>query len=353
MLRKFGGLAAVPIMVGTLAFVQSGESDARDGMGAAHPLPASAATDVRLTRVRLSTGVELEVAESGPANGRPVLFLHGYTDSWFSYSPILGRLSPDIRAIVPTQRGHGESDKPTCCYRIDDFASDAIALLDELGVEHASVVGHSMGSFVAQRIAIDHPDRVDRLVLIGAGPTGNVAAVREFAAAVRTLPDTVPLDFRREFQGSTAFEPLPEAFLRAVVEESGKLPGPLWREAMDGILAFDATGELGRIRGSTLIVWGEHDLLMLRADQDALLRGIPRARLVAYPDMAHCPNWEQPERFAADLNAFLNEGSPATGSPELRGTAQHQSHARVPGRGPMPILEGLGDWQHPAVRSRE
>ena len=66
------------------------------------------ANDVRLRRARLSTGVTLEVAESGVAAADPVLFLHGLTDSWFSFSRVIGRLPTQVRAIVPSQRGHGD-----------------------------------------------------------------------------------------------------------------------------------------------------------------------------------------------------------------------------------------------------
>ena len=111
------------------------------------------AGSVRVKHVRLATGVELQVAESGPADGEPVLFLHGFTDSWRSYSRVLDGLPPHIRAIVPTQRGHGDSERPDCCYRVADFSDDAAALLDALGIERATIVGHSMGSFVAQRVA--------------------------------------------------------------------------------------------------------------------------------------------------------------------------------------------------------
>lgn len=116
-----------------------------------------------------------------------MLFLHGYTDSWFSFSPTLERLPAGIRAIVPTQRGHGDSEKPGCCYQPADFAADVVALLDELGIERATIVGHSYGSFVAQRLAIDHAERVNALVLIGSGTTGATPAVVEFNDVVSVI----------------------------------------------------------------------------------------------------------------------------------------------------------------------
>ena len=115
--------------------------------------------------IRLYTGVRLRYACVGPRRGRPLLLLHGYPDSWFSFSRILGLVPPDWQLIIPDQRGHGNSERPPGGYTPEQLALDAIALLDALGIESASVVGHSMGSFVAQRIAILAPQRTNITVL--------------------------------------------------------------------------------------------------------------------------------------------------------------------------------------------
>src|SRR5262245_51523355 len=172
----------------------------------------AASSPVRMQRVRVSTGVELQVALGGRDDGEPVLFLHGFTDSSFSYSRVLERLPASIRAIAPSQRGHGDSERPACCYRVQDLAADAVALLDALGIARATVVGHSMGSFVAQRIATDHPGRVSRLVLIGSGKRIDMPVVIELADAVRSLSDPVPAAFVREFQQGMMARPVPPAF---------------------------------------------------------------------------------------------------------------------------------------------
>jgi pimeloyl-ACP methyl ester carboxylesterase len=256
--------------------------------------------------------VELHVAEAGNADGEPVLFLHGYTDSWLSWSPVLERLPEGIRAIVPTQRGHGDSERPPCCYRFGDFSTDVVALMDVLGIARATVVGHSMGSFVAQHVAIDYPERVSRLVLVGSGATIRTPVLLEFADVVRTLADPVDPAFIREFQAGGAAMPLPDAFLDGVVAESGKLPARVWRGVADGLLAGDAKDALHRIVAPTLVVWGPHDALFGSSDQDALLRALPNRRLVVYEGSGHSPHWEMPGRFAADLAAFLGEADSAS-----------------------------------------
>jgi pimeloyl-ACP methyl ester carboxylesterase/tetratricopeptide (TPR) repeat protein len=343
MLRK-----AFVVVIGAVALAGAIALDGGKQASAKRSEASAASNGVRFQRVRISTGVELQVAQSGPANGKPVLFLHGYTDSWFSYSRILGGLSADVRAIVPTQRGHGDSQRPKCCYLIADFAKDAVALLDALGIERADVVGHSMGSFVAQRIAIDYPDRVGRLVLIGSGTTVATPLVSDFNQAVQALPDTVSIAFARDFQVSTAHAPLPPAFLDTVVQESRKLPGWVWRSVLAGLLSGDARAELAKIQANTLIVWGEHDTFWDRKQQDALARAIPRARLLTYSHVAHSPHWEDPDLFARDLSAFLNE--PERNTAQAREAGAHEHGAKHTG-GTMPLLEGLGTWQHAVTTS--
>jgi non-heme chloroperoxidase len=94
----------------------------------------------------LSTGVSLHYAEQGDQAGEAIVFLHGYSDSWFSFSRILPLLSPEYHAFALTERGHGESDKPECCYTVDDFAADVDAFMDAVGIGKATLVGHSGGA---------------------------------------------------------------------------------------------------------------------------------------------------------------------------------------------------------------
>ena len=220
---------------------------------------------------------------------------------------MLAHLPPRYRALAVDQRGFGDSERPESGYAIEDLASDAVAFLDALSIGRATVVGHSMGSFVARRVAEVHPERVARLVLIGSGWSGSNPVTREVQAALRDLPDPVPAEFARQFQASTVHAPVPPEFFERIVDESLKLPGRLWRAMLDGILAFEDTDRLARIGARTLLLWGERDGLFPREDQDRLAATIPGARLTIYPETGHCPNWERPEKVAADLDTFMQE----------------------------------------------
>ena len=251
--------------------------------------------------------VRLEHAEQG--TGLPVIFLHGYSDSWRSFQSVLRYLPNSLHAIAVTQRGHGDSEQPTAGFRASDFASDLAAFMDDLGIGQAVLVGHSLGSQIAQRFAIDHPDRTLGLVLIGAYATmRNNAAVQDlWTSTVSMLTDPVDPTFVASFQLSTLARPVTAEWLDMMVAESLKVPAYIWRETCAGILQDDTTDDLGRIAAETLILWGDKDGLCSRGEQDVLTAGIGRSRLTVYRNGGHGLHWEEPARVAADLVAFTQQ----------------------------------------------
>jgi pimeloyl-ACP methyl ester carboxylesterase len=255
--------------------------------------------------IELDTGVRVQCAEQYPNGDRTCLFLHGYSDTWFSFTPVLARLMDDVHSLALTQRGHGGSEKPDTGYAIQNFADDAAALLRSVETEDVVVVGHSMGSFVAQRLASDYPELVDRLVLVGSAPNGENDAVMELAGAVDRLNGEVSRDFVYEFQHGTTHEALPDIFMDRVIDESLRMPSHVWKKAMSGFLQADTRADLQDIDMPTLVVWGEEDLIFGEAEQDALLEALPNAEMQAYPNTGHAVHWERPSRFVHDLRLFL------------------------------------------------
>ena len=256
--------------------------------------------------IPLATGPRLHYVELGDPDGRPIVFLHGWPDSWFSFSAVAEQLPSGYRSLLLDQRGFGDSDRPERGYEIHDLAADVAAFLDAASINRATIVGHSMGSFVARCVAITFPERVDRLVLIGTGWIGSNPVTREVHASVRDLADPVAPEFARDFQASTAFAPVPSAFFDRVITESLKLPARLWEELLGSVIKYEDVKDLGCIAAPTLLVWGDRDALFPGADQDRLVRAIPGARLETYREIGHCPNWECPDRVTADLVGFLS-----------------------------------------------
>jgi non-heme chloroperoxidase len=256
---------------------------------------------------KLSTGVTLPYVEQGDPSGIPVILLHGVTDSWRSFEPVLPYLPESLHVFAITQRGHGDADKPTSGYAFEDFSKDVAAFMDHLGLESAVIAGSSMGSSVAQHFALDYPERTRGLVLMGAfvDYASNQGVVEFYNAAIVPLTDPIDPAFAQEWQQSTLAKPIPPALLQTFVNESLKVPAGLWRDMFASFLQDDLSNELSKITAPTLIMWGDQDAFAPRSNQETLLVKIPNARLEVYIGGGHAIHWEDPERVAADVVAFI------------------------------------------------
>ena len=259
-------------------------------------------------RVALPSGVQLPYVEQGDASGLPVVLLHGVTDSWRSFEPVLPHLPGWIHAVALTQRGHGDADRPATGYAARDFVDDLAAVLDCLELGSAVIVGHSMSSSIAQRFALDHPERTLGLVLFGALRSwrSNAAVLDFWDSTVSTLTDPVAPDVAQQFQQSTLARPVAPAFFETVVRESLKVPARVWKAVFEAFIHDDFSDELDAITVPTLIVWGDRDAFCPRGDQLALAATIAGSQLLIHAGAGHALHWERPERFARDLVAWID-----------------------------------------------
>lgn len=272
-----------------------------------HSPENQAGPEFEVKTVKLPTGVQLNYVEQGQEFGEPVIFLHGFTDSWRSYEIILPFLPPSIHVYAITQRGHGNSDKPAGSYDPAILAADVAAFIKELNIGPVVIVGHSMGATIAQRFVLDHPQLTSALVLIGAFTSfSDKPAMSEFAGFVNQLNDPVDPTFIYEFQKSTLAREIPAPQLDTYVTESMKLPAYVWKSVINDLMGADYRGDLKKISVPTLVVWGEKDSLAPEADQEILLNNIKRSSLIIYSNTGHAVHWEEPVRFANDLLNFIN-----------------------------------------------
>jgi non-heme chloroperoxidase len=257
--------------------------------------------------IELPAGVKLPYVEQGDVAGVPVVLLHGVTDSWRSFEPVLPYLPGSIRAFALTLRGHGEASRPAAGYHPRDFAADVAAFLDSQGLESAVIAGHSMGSTVALRFALDYPERTRGLVPMGAFVHYQTnPVISEFwETVVSGLEDPIDRSVAREFQESTLAGPISPSFLETAIDESLKVPARVWRDAFAGLLEDEHAARLGDIGAPTLLVWGDLDTFVPESDQETLLATIPSSRLEVYWGAGHAVHWEEPARFAADVSAFV------------------------------------------------
>lgn len=233
-----------------------------------------------------------------------LLLLHGYVDSSFSFDALLDALTLPVRSFSPDFRGHGESDAAED-YAVSDLASDTIEFIEQIIDRPVIIVGHSLGSIVAQRVAALRPDLVQKLILIGAAPTAaNHPGLVDLRAELQKFEKIVPLPFIEDFQRSTVHAPIPETTILRYIHESSKVGIGAWQGALRG-LVDEPEGSARLITLPTLVIWGAHDGVFGAESQAALASLLPGHRAVRYDDAGHAPHWEFPERVARDVEAFI------------------------------------------------
>ena len=265
------------------------------------------------TLVPVATGVRLNVSQTGV--GEPLLLIMGTTGSLGFWEPLVAPFAQHHQVIAFDSRGLGQSERGEERMTMASLAADAAALLDALEIERAHVLGWSLGSAVAQELALAHPDRVGGLVLYGTWAQldgfgrAMVTALRhpwetgDMEAALTALG----LAFSPELLNSPEFEPMLEEFLPLFpqTETQIRTAAEQWRvnEAHD---TFDRLAEIG---APTLVIVGEQDLLTPPWQGHAVAERIPGARfeLLTGPGSSHALMLERAEEFIALVLGFVQE----------------------------------------------
>jgi 3-oxoadipate enol-lactonase len=254
-------------------------------------------------------GVRINVLDEG--TGPAVLFLHGLGGCWRDWEPQLDSLRDRYRCVVVEHRGHGRSEKVPGPYSIGAFAADALAACRDLGVDHAYVVGLSMGGMIAQRLALDAPDFVDALVLCDTsthmggerGRSARLAAADAVAAhGFGALADLLGDDTRTWSARTLAERP---DVVRNNQREALSTDPECWAWSMRALLDHDTRDEIGRIEAPALLVWGAEDGTVPVDLAQPLADRLGGAPLVVLDDAGHLCNLEQPEAFDRTITGFF------------------------------------------------
>lgn len=261
---------------------------------------------------------ELDVAYTVEGEGpEAVLLIMGLGQRSADWGPrFVQALGSAFRVIRFDNRGTGQSGFEGGGFSLEDMAGDAIAVLDAVGVSRAHVVGFSMGGMIAQLLAIDHPDRVGRLVLMSThfggpgvvGPTPAAQALFEPAEFHRVGKDPAAMMRRTvEIVAAPGFaKRAPEAvdFLGACAHAEPTRPSAFMAQ-MQAILMSDRAARLAEIAQTTMVIHGDQDSLIPVENGRMLADKIPGAKLVLLEDCGHFPMHEQPVRLETALVDFL------------------------------------------------
>jgi pimeloyl-ACP methyl ester carboxylesterase len=274
------------------------------------------AFDASKRMMALPNGESLAYIDTGDRVGTPVVLIHGYTDSARDWVPMLPYVSKQFRLILVDIRGHGQSGKPECCYTRLDFAYDIKLLLDALGVQKAAIVGHSLGSVIAQTFAEYWPERTASVVLVSS--TGGTPPGREkqkpqldFASEIRKLKEPIDPDSPFMIAWWDSPTPVDPDFIRRQRKDAAGIPLRVWLAVLDQALTDNVFASLQstlpRLQAPTLLIWGSKDPIMEEDVRQTLRDALPRAKVKIFDGLGHNPFWEQPRSVADTINAFLKD----------------------------------------------
>jgi pimeloyl-ACP methyl ester carboxylesterase len=266
-------------------------------------------------------GQKIHYLEAGSASNPAVILLHGLGGDTTNWAMTVPALASKYHVFVPDQIGFGQSDKPIANYRVAMLVEFLDVFYRKLNIHKATLVGNSLGGWTAASFAAEHPEKVDKLVLVcAAGYTpkryGGVELSKETLSAAN--PSTTA-DLKRLF-GSIFYnkamqsDPVVEQALAAKFKRGD---GYTINSFIESILRGEdyLDGKVKNVKAPTMVLWGREDGLTPLAIGKAFAEDIPGAKLVIIEQCGHVPQMEKPAEFnAALLKFFAGESAAATGS---------------------------------------
>lgn len=258
-------------------------------------------------------GADLFYVEAG--KGVPLVVLHGGLGVDHTYMRDLSRLADCARVVLLDLRGNGRSSRvgPEDI-TFGSLVADVEALREHLGAERISLLGHAFGGLVALDYALQHPDRVHRLLLhdtyasasfwddaLGALSARDATLAKELVTPFE-LKDHVFLSWFRRVMPLWFHRYDPVLARRAFAETVPSAQA--WARGNELARAYDATARLREVRAPTLVLHGRHDLVPL-AQAETLKAGIPDAELVVFERSGHYPHVEEPDAFLGVVRSWL------------------------------------------------
>lgn len=263
-------------------------------------------------------GLRFELAEQGAPDGRPILLLHGFPQTYRAFDALAARLvtaATPLRLLAPNQRGYSPGARPAdpAEYAAADLVDDVIGLLDAVGVEHVDIVGHDWGSLVGWRVAADHPDRVRTLTAVSVPHPAALATALGQSAEQRKMSEYVTL-FRDPVKAARVlleedarrlrrlYRPLSDAAMEPYVSALGE-PAALtaalnWYKAAK----LSAGSAVPAVEVPVVYVWSTADAAVSRAAAERCVEHVAGPyRFVVLDGVSHWIPDEAPDELAAAL----------------------------------------------------
>jgi pimeloyl-ACP methyl ester carboxylesterase len=261
--------------------------------------------------------IDMAYKQFGNISNHPILLINGCCTPMDMWSPsLLKQLSSNRSVIIFDNRGAGESTAGTKEFSINQFANDTIGLLDALVIQKADILGSSMGSFVAQELALNYPDRVNNLVLYAStcGGNGDVLTEPEVQQALEIMTNTSSSPTQEDIDRITSTYFPPEWF-KANPNYQNYIPFPKESvspetiqkqyEAMVSWITQGTCNALSRITQPTLVIVGTDDIWIPATNSLMIAEKIPGAWLSQIRDAGHGLMYQYPDKFNKVISTFL------------------------------------------------
>lgn len=257
-------------------------------------------------------GIDLHVTQAG--SGKPLLLIHGITvDASFEEYEI-EQLAESFHVIAPDLRGHGRSTRPIS-FTLRDHVEDMIALLDALGIQRTAVLGASMGSYIAQALALSIPERVSDLILVVAKAHGTTSSSARVLAEHAAELEGMSREEQQQWLNAQMFAPQTPANIRQRVldcftaqKDLGlNLTADQLEAANKAMLNFDFRDQLPNLEVRTLVISGRHDILNPPEEGLQITHLLPHVQMEIFENSGHLLSWEEPDHYVEAIRIFLNK----------------------------------------------
>ena len=250
----------------------------------------------------------------GKPGGMPLVFMNYFTGNLDDWDPLVTdgfAVDPDVILFDNAGVANSGGETPGT---VSEMARHAVAFCDALGLKRFSVVGFSLGGMIAQQLALDHPDRVNRIILLGTGPRGGEGMTfTELSAEERADPDRFLL--AAFFSPTDVSQAAGREYLKRLVARTRDRDLPVTTKAAEAQLhairewgavpSSDRYATLPKIKHATLVVHGTRDIVVQPVNAFILAEHLPDAQLIMYPDASHGAQYQHAELFLKHVKLFL------------------------------------------------
>ncbi len=245
--------------------------------------------------------INMHALKCGNAGKNIIIFIHGYMASSWWWRGVMESLENDFTSYALDMRGCGESDKVHDGYSPDQMAADVAAFMEARNLGPAVIVGHSMGGYIAQALALNHPEKVKKLALVCTSPTGENHPGLAFGVIDATLHPDITFEWMRGNMDMLYGEPAEDPFRDMLAGQALKACREAYLQQMSSLAVTNMGEQLNTIGVPTLVIVGKQDLFF---PDPSPFEIIPDVTIESFEQSSHVPMFQEAEKFQNIMAGF-------------------------------------------------